>query len=170
MKRLIICLLIFIIPCASCSKNERTNGTKKENTERLFVTIDAEAMVDVAYSQVGKMMQDMGQQLGIKPAEQKIWDKHMSRLTAKMKNEMTWSKIKEPMITIYMKHYSEKEIHDMLVFYESGSGKSIIRKMPEVTKESMLISQGMLIDFIPKMQQTFKEIEEEITSARKKQQ
>ena len=57
---------------------------------------------------------------------------------------MNWAKMKKPMIKIYLKHYSEKEIKDMVAFYKSDSGQSMIQKMPAVMGDSMLLSQEMM--------------------------
>jgi hypothetical protein len=59
----------------------------------------------------------------------------MSKAAAAMKGEMTWEKMKEPMIDVYLKHYTEIEINDMLAFYNTESGKSIIKKMPAVMEQ-----------------------------------
>ena len=71
------------------------------------------------------------------------------------------------MIELYLKNYTEKEIKDMLVFYESDTGKSIVKKMPSVIQDSILIAQSMVNDFIPKMQALSQELKEEIEAVRK---
>ncbi len=129
--------------------------------------MNAESMIDNIYSQMDQVMQGMWQQLGVKPSEQEMFDKFMSKMVSIMKSEMNWAKMKEPMIKIYLKHYSEKEIKDMISFYKSDSGQSMIQKMPAVMGDSMLLSQEMMKDFIPKLQKMSKELEEELAAARK---
>jgi hypothetical protein len=90
----------------------------------------------------------------------------MSKVANAMKEDLSWEKMKEQVIDVYMKYYTEKEITDMLAFYDSESGKSIIEKMPKVTHESMLITQTLLKDFMPKIQVLSQELQAEIETER----
>ena len=162
MKRIIVCFLLFTLPGISYSADE----SKRESVEKLLVLINADSMIDTVYSQMDQVMQRMGQQLGVKPSEQEIFDKFISKMVSMMKSEMNWAKMKEPMIKIYLKHYSEKEIQDMIAFYKSDSGQSMIRKLPAVMRDSMLLSQKMVKGFIPKLKKMSKELEEELAAAR----
>lgn len=165
MKGIVVCFLLFALPGISYSEDK----SKRESVEKLLILMNVESIIDTMYSQMEQLMVGMGQQLGVKPSEQEIFDKFMSKTVSIMKKEMSWAKMKEPMMQIYLKHYSEKEIQDMVVFYNSESGKSMIQKMPEVMKDSMLLSQKMVKDFIPKMQEMSEELKEELAAARKAQ-
>jgi uncharacterized protein len=165
MKKIIVCLLLFILPSISYSADE--NKSKRESVENLLAIIKAESMIDTIYSQMDQMMQSASQQFGIKPSEQEIFNKFMFKTISLMKSEITWEKMKEPMITIYLNHYSEKEIQDMVAFYESDSGQSMIRKMPAVMQDSMKLSQEILKDFLPKLEKLSSELEEELAVSRK---
>jgi hypothetical protein len=94
----------------------------------------------------------------------------MSKAAAAMKGEMTWEKMKEPMIDVYLKHYTEIEINDMLAFYNTESGKSIIKKMPAVMEDSMLISQKMFKEFMPRLKGLSDELQKDLKQARMKPQ
>lgn len=165
MKKLIVCLLVLALPAISFSADDG----KRESVETLLGLINAESMIDNIYSQMELMMKGIGQQFGIQPSEQEMFDQFMIRTVKMMKAEMNWAKMKSPMIEIYMKHYTEKELKDMVEFYSTDTGQSVIRKMPEVMKDSMLLSQQMARDFIPKLQAMTKEFEQELAAARKKQ-
>ena len=68
-----------------------------------------------------------------------------------------------------MKHYTEKEIEDIVAFYKSDSGQSMVKKMPAVIRDSLAISQNMMKNFLPKMQELSQELKNEIEIARKEQ-
>lgn len=108
----------------------------------------------------------MGKQLGIKESEQPVFDRYMAKVASAMKQELTWEKMKGQIIEIYMKHYTEKEMEDMLAFYSTESGKSIIRKMPKVAQESMIITQTFMKDFMPKMKTLSEELYSELKEER----
>ncbi|MFC1841286.1 DUF2059 domain-containing protein [Thermodesulfobacteriota bacterium] len=168
---IIIFVLVFsLLGCVTAKKPKvvavSDNESKRESVEELLALTDAEDMIDTIYSQMSQMFQGMGQQLGVKPSEQELFDKFMSKMIALLKDEMSWDKMKEPMMKIYLKHYSEKEIQDQITFYKSDSGQSMIGKQPEVMKDTMMLSQEALKDFIPKLQKISKELEEELAASR----
>ena len=165
MKKAAMVLLIAMIPIFVSAEG----NVKRETVERLLSVMNVEKMIDSMYSQMDQMFVGMAKQLDIKESEQPIFDKFMLKVASAMREEMTWQKMKEPMIDIYIKHYTESEINDLLAFYSSDSGRSIINKMPAVMQDSMLISQSMLRDFMPKMKELSKELGKELKLARSKQ-
>lgn len=44
-------------------------------------------------------------------------------------------------IPVYTKNFSEKEIDDLLAFYQTSTGKTMIEKMPVILQESMSIGE-----------------------------
>lgn len=139
---------------------------QRRQVERLLEVMKVEQAIDSMYSQIDQMFVGMAKELGVKQSEQPIFDRYMQKVAAAMKEEMTWQKMKEPMIDVYMKHYSKAEINDMLAFYSSDSGRSIIAKMPSVMQDSMQISQAMFREFMPRLKQLSTELREELAQSR----
>jgi len=159
-KILLICLLSsFSVFAADTNKNAQV--------EELLTLMNTEAMIDSMYGQIGKMTQGMAQQLKVKPEEQAIFKKFNDKMFAAMKEEMNWQKMKTPTIEIYAKHFSEKEISDMIAFYKTESGKSMLKKLPAVMTDSMMMAQNMMKGFIPKMQKMSAELKADLTEHRK---
>lgn len=165
MKKIIFVLLILALPVSAS-----TDGAKRETVEQLLKVMNVDKTIDAMYAQMDQMFLGMAKEIGVKESEQQIFDKFMSKAAASMKEEMTWEKMKEPMIDVYLKHYTEKEINDMLAFYDTESGKSIINKMPAVMEDSMLISQKMFKEFIPRLKGLSEELQKELKQARMKPQ
>lgn len=140
--------------------------SKRESVEKLLRVTNMDSMVDSMYGQMSRMVEGMGKQLGVKPDEQPIFEAYMNNVFSAMKEEMSWEKMKDPMIDIYLKHYTEKEIQDMLAFYESETGRSMVAKMPEVMADSMQISQSMMSSFLPKIQAMAQELQIELQNQR----
>jgi len=163
-KIIVICLL-----CTLTAISYAADTSKRERVEELLVLMNASSVIETIYSQIDQMIQSMAQQLGVKPFERELFDKYVAKMVVLMKSEMNWDKMKGPMIDLYLKHYTEKEIGDMVAFYKSDSGQSMIKKMPAVMRDSILISQDMMKDFIPKMQAMSIGLKNEINTARKRQ-
>lgn len=139
---------------------------KRESVKELMVLMKIDSMIESMYSQMDQMFAGVGEQMGIEASEQGIFDNYMRKISASMQEEVSWKKIEEPMIDIYMKSYTEEEIQDLLTFYRSSTGRSLVEKMPAVMGESMQLSQSMMADFMPKIQQHAAEFAEELKAHR----
>ncbi|RYV03811.1 hypothetical protein SOPP22_02020 [Shewanella sp. OPT22] len=87
-----------------------------------------------------------------------------------MQKEMNWGTMKDQMSKIYLDNYTEKEIKDMITFYESETGRSMVKKMPKVMTQSMQLSQQMVMKLMPKIQKMSQEFSEKLKVHRSKTQ
>ncbi|UTA70081.1 MULTISPECIES: DUF2059 domain-containing protein [Emticicia] len=53
------------------------------------------------------------------------------------KKEINYQEFVELYIPIYDKHFSHQEIRDMIIFYETPTGKKLVEKTPMLLTESM---------------------------------
>jgi uncharacterized protein len=175
-KAIILLVLIFGLSLMGCTTAQKsrfgmssTGKSKKESVEELLILTKAEKLIDIMYGQTDEYIKNMSKQLGVKPEDQEQFDKFMSKAASMMKEEMTWEKLKEPTIEIYMKYYTEKEIQDMIAFYKSESGQSVISKLPDVTKDTTILRQKMVEEVFPKIIKLSKELEAELAKKRNNQ-
>lgn len=138
--------------------------SRRADVERLLIEMKTESMMDTMYDQVELMMKNMKSQLKVKESKQEreMFAAFLARSTEIMRQEMGWETLKKPMIDIYVKHYSDKEITDMLAFYRSESGRSMVAKMPVVMQESMMVTQSLAQPMLQKMQQLSFEFNQEL--------
>ena len=146
MKKVILFVLVSLLSFSTVAQD-----SKRESVEELLRVTNADSMIESIYAQMDQAFAGMGQQIGIKPSEQEAFDNYLKNVALTMKKEMSWEKMKEPMIDIYLTHFSEKEIQDLLKFYKTDSGRSMIDKMPAVMMDSMKLSQQMMQNFFPKL-------------------
>ncbi|MBL4827367.1 MAG: DUF2059 domain-containing protein [Spongiibacteraceae bacterium] len=164
MKHLILSLFLLISPVISSASEQ----SKKEDVEKLLGLMKADSMIESMHSQMDQLIQGMNHQFQIKPSEQAIYDKHASKILIAMKQQVNWEKIKTPITDIYVKHYTEQEIQDLLAFYKTDTGQSMIKKMPGIMNESIQVSQQMMSSFIPTMKSISQELQKELASVRGK--
>ncbi|MBA0884000.1 DUF2059 domain-containing protein [Flavobacterium undicola] len=67
-------------------------------------------------------------------AGDKFWDD--------FKNEVKAEDLEKMIIPIYDKYYTESDIDQLIVFYNSPVGKKMISTMPQVMQESMIAGQA----------------------------
>lgn len=166
MKKLVACICLLVIPLVSFA----AETDKRAVTEQLLEAMKAEKMVDTTYSQVNDFLGGLAQQLEIKESERHIFERFLDKVETVMATEMSWQKVKEPLIDVYLKHYTEKELNDLLAFYNSESGKALVEKMPLVMQDSSSITQGMFQNLIPQISTLSQEMGEELKIARSAQQ
>ncbi|ATG77045.1 DUF2059 domain-containing protein [Pseudoalteromonas sp. 1_2015MBL_MicDiv] len=159
-KVLLLSLLIF------SSSLYAEQNSKQQKIDELINVMNMDAMVDSMYGQVEGMMKGMSDQMGVKPSEQAIFDKYYGDMTTVLKTEMSWAKMQPMMISVYDKHFSEQEIADMLAFYKTDTGQKILEKMPVVMQESMQMSQSLMKDAMPKIQDIAGKLSEELKASR----
>jgi uncharacterized protein len=57
-------------------------------------------------------------------------------------------KVLEGTARIMAQDFSAQELRDMLAFYQSPTGQAVLRRMPEVTQQSMQVSLSLLPGFL----------------------
>ncbi len=159
----------FLIGAALCALPLFSQADTRQDVEELMGLLKVDTMMDSMYAQMNQMMAGMTQQLDIQPDEQAIYQRFHQKMNNLMRTEMGYEQMKEPMIAIYLKHFSEKEIQDMVTFYKTDTGKALVEKMPQVMGETMQISQAAAMAMMPKMQQLQAELADELEQYRSSQ-
>lgn len=108
------------------------------------------------------MMQNQITQTNVPEDAKPIISKYTKRTLELMQNEMSWDTLKDDMISVYVKVYTEKELIDIAEFYESTAGKKFTEKMPELTQQTMAMVQKKMVYLQPKLEQLAHEMRAEI--------
>jgi Uncharacterized protein conserved in bacteria len=156
--------LLFITSSIFVQANE---SAKQAKLKELVNVMDMGSMVESIYSQMEVAMQDMSTKMGVQPNEQAIFDEYYSQMILIMKENLSWAKMEPLAVDIYDRNFTEDEITDMLVFYKTDTGKSLLKKMPTVMQESMQMSQTLIEGSIPKLQQIESNLRADLEKARK---
>ena len=73
--------------------------------------------------------------------------------------------MKPQLMVVYRDIFTQEEINGLIDFYKTPTGQTMTRKMPQVLQKSVQISQNMMMQVIPKMQQLMQETVDEIRAA-----
>lgn len=158
-------ILIILIAIVSSNVVAQENS-KDQKLMELVDLMDMDSMVESMYSQMEVMMQNVATEMGVTPSEQPIFDEYYSKMTLVMRDEMSWKKMEPGVLDIYRRNFTEKEIDDMLVFYKSASGRSLLKKMPVITNESMTLGQELMMKTIPKLKEISTELAKDLEKTR----
>lgn len=162
MKTILSLVLLFTVSLSSFADDT----VKRDTVNELIEVMQVNKMLDSMYSQMDKIFLQIAKDLELRESERPIFEKHMKQISQLMTAELTWEKMQEPVTDIYVKHYSQKELDDLLTFYKSDTGQKLIEKMPLVVQESMMLSQNMLKNIMPKVINISKQMRSEIKLSR----
>lgn len=142
-------LLIAVLLMASF--NSFATPAKKETLEELFRLMNMTNMLDAVYAQSDAIAKKMAGGNTLTEAQKPIAAKYAEKSLTLMREEMSWDKLKSPMMSVYARVYSDKEVKDMIKFYQTSTGKKMLEKMPELSQAAMGMVHNMLQSIQPKM-------------------
>ena len=75
--------------------------------------------------------------------------KDLNEVAAKLRVELAprLSEVNDEIAKIYAQHFSEKELKDILAFYQTPTGKKVITEEPKALDQSMNAAQNWAIKF-----------------------
>jgi len=156
MKKLVLLSILTIAFTMGSMAQDKISDIK-----RLLEVMNSEQMSETMLnSMVPFLKQQITSQIKENSAKEKN-DKMIDALTDAMMEEMKELSHKlnsVELVNLYDKHFTQGEIKDLIEFYESPTGKKILAKSPEITKELM---NSMMIKYMPELQKNLnKKLEE----------
>jgi hypothetical protein len=128
-----------------------------------------DVMMDTMFSQMeGAVMAGM-QESDLSTEELAIYEKYQAQITELMKKELSWEAMSVDIKQVYRQNFTEQEIADILAFYQSPAGQSVLRTMPIVMQESMQIGQNLAQAAMPKLQEISEKQMQELSELRESQ-
>jgi uncharacterized protein len=147
-------------PSSPASANVAVSAPASEKSiKELLQVMKVSATLDSMMSQIDSLMkssvQAALQDRSMTKDEQKMMDTMMQKVSAKVKELLTYEKLEPVYIRIYQNSLNQAEVDGMIAFYKTPSGQAVINKLPLITKTSMEEVQKMMV---PMMQEIQKEV------------
>jgi hypothetical protein len=164
--KVIILLGALLVSFSSFSQSASEEQAKAKKLYELVELMNMDSMMDTMYSQLEFMMQNMSAELGVQPHEKPIFDTYYSQMTELMREDLSWSRMQPMIIDVYARNFSDQEIDDMIAFYKTETGQTVIEKLPVVMQESMMGSQTLMQGLMPKIQKIAEQLGADLAKAR----
>lgn len=161
-------LIVMILVLAAAMAFPQETGSKelpatKEDIEALFTTMhireQMRKMIDGMMAQTKQITHE-----NVRKRVPNITQKELDRIDAMADTTMKSYNIDDifnDMIPIYQRHLNKADITAMLAFYESPTGRKLLREQPAMIAESMEISrirmEKMMGDLMDKLEDMAKE-------------
>jgi len=155
---------------AKCVENDKTKQEKttadaadlakrKELAGKLIETLKIGDNFSRFFDQIKKMQMDaLTRQLKGKQLQNA--EEINNAIIDLMNKELSWNRLKGKFVNLYGEAFSVEELDALIKFYESPIGKKLVDKQPEIAQKSMVITQSLRIEIMPKIQALTKEIVE----------
>jgi hypothetical protein len=141
-----------ILVCLVSFAAQAQSTAKKDNLDELFEAMQMDVMMDTMFSQMEDAFNTGYEESDLSSEELAIFKKYQGQTTEIMKNELSWEAMSVDIKQVYRQNFTEQEIADILAFYQSPAGQSVLRTMPVVMQESMQIGQNLAQSAMPKLQ------------------
>ncbi len=141
--------------------NENNTAPSDESLKQLMVITNIKQVTNDAMAQIDNITHDFIQKniATSKITEaQKIAEKNMDvKFKALMQNEYSWDILEPEFTKIYKNVLTQSEVNDMIAFYKTPSGQAVVKKMPLIMQQSIVLSQSMIQKLTPKITKIFEE-------------
>ena len=157
-KRILIVITMLLIS----TQVYADDASHRQACEDLMKMMNVDKMTAPMYAHIKKIQNEMMVKMNIPDDMADISKKHSEKFSELMKKEMSWSNMKDDYINMYIEIFSESEIKEIIIFYNSSIGKKLIDKSPVLMQKSMEISQKRVMKLLPEMEELSIEMKEEI--------
>lgn len=165
MKKITAAICFFFAFAGSAFASQPSDASLNQ----LMAITDMKQMINGMFAQFDGMMNGFireslnGQQ--VTEPQQIAINNMKTKMVALLKNEYKWEILKPKFIQIYKDSLTQDEVNGMIEFYKTPSGQAVIKKMPVVMQQSMMVSQSMIHSLMPRIQQIQQEFIAEMKAA-----
>lgn len=154
-------IMVALVAISACSVAFAADSDKEALVKELLEVTETQKLLDQVKPQMKSIMNSAVPE-NLPPEKQPIVDKYNKRVIDLVLEEVNWEKLQPQYVDLYMRVFSESELQEMLVFYRSPLGQKMLKKMPELMQESMVMMQKQMQATLPKLQALIKEMKDEL--------
>jgi len=142
-----------------------------ETIKELFAVSNTKSLIENMQNQMQQMLLLKTQQTlknkKFTPQEEQILSKMNKKIIAEILSTINWQTLEPNYIEIYKKNFTEEQLKQIILFYKTEAGKSLINKMPNVIQESMHQAQALVPKMTESIQKILKETDLELSKIKK---
>lgn len=164
----LICLLA--VPAGFAQQNmnsAKDEPASRENVERFLAAMHTREMMKEMIASMAQQMHDMvREQIEKTPNLPHDSQAQLNERMDDFARNFPVDDMIQAMVPVYQRHFTEREIDDLVAFYSSPTGQKMVREMPAITAETMQSSQEIIQRMIANEMQ---HIQDEIAAIQKQQ-
>jgi hypothetical protein len=163
MKLSPVIICTFLVATRPALADDASKAAKVEQFLQLSNAQQAlTSVIDLMKSQMKSgLAQELGGDPSPTPEKQKQLDAFQEKLMGILTDAISWDRVKPDYIRIYSEAFSEKELDDLIVFYQSSTGKAMVSKMPQIIAKSGEVGQQRVAAVVPQLQKLIQDFVEQ---------
>lgn len=161
--------LLFIFFIALFTASVHATPVQDASIEKLLTLTDAKKMHESIMSDSDELIDS-----SIKPMlhrehmtskQEALVDSFLAKYKAIIKDELSWKKMLPAYIQIYRDTFTEKELAELIAFYESPTGQMFVQKTPVILDKTSKIMQQKMVSILTRMDAALSESMKEMSKA-----
>ena len=152
----IIRILVLLVLFASTQVFAQSSKPTPESVSKLIELTNLKGMLPEIQGQLDGMMNSMMQEMlkgkSISQDQQKALDVFRSKVVKIQKDEINWDNLEPKLTTIYENTLTQEDVDGIIAFYQSPAGQAYLKKMPEITQQTMTMMQASMVPVLKKIE------------------
>jgi hypothetical protein len=161
--------LLFLVFLTFCLSAPAAPPSDQSVNQLLQLTKVDRQMDSVLAQMEGAMkasLQRLTQGKPLSADEQAMLDQRQAKMSAILKEEFSWDKVKDQYVQAYREMFTQEEIDGLIAFYQTPAGQSLVNKQPELAKRTMTILQQRMAPVMQRIQKMSEAAASELKKAR----
>ena len=130
-----------------------------QSIEQMMSVLHVQTMLDQMLGQMDTGMRN-GLQQGLQQKEQVT--QFQNKLTAMMKDELSYAKMKDIYLQVYRETFTQEEISSIIAFYSSPAGKAMVEKIPLAMQKAGTLMQARIGPMTEKLQGLMEQFQKDL--------
>ena len=162
--------ILFLFLLALFSASVHAAPVQDASIEKLLTLTDAKKMHESVISDsdelIDSSIKPMLHRQNMTPEQQALMDSFLAKYKKIIKDELSWQKMLPSYIQIYRDTFTEKELKELIAFYESPTGQMYIRKTPVILDKTSMVMQQKMVSILTRMDAVLSETMKEMSKSR----
>ncbi|MGB7622830.1 MAG: DUF2059 domain-containing protein [Terriglobia bacterium] len=120
--------------------------------EKLLEAMQSGAMMSKQMESMKKMIGGFFQMSSASKEQASEMEARQSKMMDFLYKNMSWDVLKPDFVQVYMDVFTESEMKELTLFYQSPIGQKLLEKTPDVTARTMQITQKRVMALMPEIQ------------------
>ena len=124
-----------------------TPASHRAAVEELFSQLNMAATVDQSVMQIAAALTGVAAEDG----------DYKDAVDAYIRKYVSWEALKDEIVALYMKKFTEKEVMDLIAFYNTATGRKLLAETPDIGATISATVHKRLVDHSPELKQMMME-------------
>ncbi len=153
MKRLLlVSALLLCLPLSS----RADDTSRRAKVQEMFDLMHMDRMMNQIMDTMMKQMTAVSDQMmgnSVTPEVKAKVAAFQSQVVKVVEDQVGWKAMEPTLLNLYAQNYTDDELDGIIAFYKSPAGRSMLEKMPQLSAQSMQLTQQKLILIQPQLKQ-----------------